>query len=420
MTVDAVAVGAGQRGFFVYGAWALRHPHRLRFVAVADPDPNRRDRFADAHGIGPSRRFADPNDLFSRGRLAVAAVVASDDRSHVPVTVSALEAGYEVLTEKPAAPDLDGLVTLVRAARRASGHLHVAHVLRFTPFFLTLHRVVTSGMIGDVVTVEHRENVASWHMAHSFVRGNWSRAGEATPLIVQKACHDFDILTWNVPSPVTALSSMGSLFEFRPDRAPPEATPRCTDGCPVGDCPYDARRIYLDTDDTGWPHHVLGDDLSPAGRLAALRSGPYGRCVYRAGSDVVDHQVVTMQTAAGTTIALHVHGHSAEEARTMRYDGTRGTLRGFFGRRHELEVTLHRTGSVRRFPVHAGTGGHGGGDDGLIAAFVESAADGRPGPTDLSEIVESHFLAYLAEEARISGATIDVSARRERLEGALR
>jgi hypothetical protein len=40
-------------------------------------------------------------------------------------------------------------------------------------------------------------------------------------MIVQKCCHDFDILTWNIPSPVTRLVSFGSLLEFRAERAPP-------------------------------------------------------------------------------------------------------------------------------------------------------------------------------------------------------
>ncbi len=420
MTVDAVLVGAGQRGRFVYGAWALRFPHRLRFVAVADPDPRRRRRFGDDHHIPPSRRFADADELFSHGRIATAAVIATDDRTHLRAATAALEAGYEVLVEKPAAHHLDGVVELARVAAAAEGNLHVAHVLRFTTFFLTLHRLVTSGSIGEVVTVEHRENVASWHMAHSFVRGNWGRAAEATPMIVQKACHDFDILTWNVPDPVVRLSSMGSLLEFRPERAPGGATERCTDPCPVVDCPYDARRIYLGTDATGWPHHVLGDDLTPQGRRIALRTGPYGRCVYRADSDVVDHQVVTMETASGATMVLCMHGHSAEEARTMRYDGTKGTLRAVFGRSQEIEVTDHRTGALRRVPVDAGTGGHGGGDDGLVAAFVGAAAEGRPSPVDLSVIIESHLLAFLAEEARITGTTIDVADRRAALVERLR
>ncbi len=420
MTVDAVLVGAGQRGRHVYGEWARRHPDRLRFVAVADPDPARRDAFGDLHGIPTSRRFPGGDELWAAGRLATAAFVATPDRSHLTDAANALTAGYEVLVEKPVAHTLDGVVDVARTARSASGHLHVAHVLRYTPFFQAVHDAVTAGTLGEVVTVHHRENVAAWHMAHSFVRGNWSSSVTSTPMIVQKACHDFDVLAWNVGAPVARIASFGSLFEFRPDRAPPGAAARCTDGCEVPDCPYDTRSIYLGTDATGWPHHVLTDDLTAEGRLRALRTGPYGRCVYTCGADVVDHQVVIMETTSGATITLDMHGHATEEERTMRYDGTRGTLRARFGRDPQIEISDHRTGARRRIPIERPRGGHGGGDDGLVSAFVEAAADHRPGPTDVAEAVESHLLAFCAEEARTSGEPIDVTARRRALEDRIR
>jgi predicted dehydrogenase len=410
--VTAVLVGAGQRGHHVYGAWALAHPDRLRFVAVTDPDPARRARLASTHGLGPADRHASAAALFDRGRIADACVVASPDREHHAAARRALALGYHVLVEKPMAATFEQSVDLVAAAAESSGTLHVAHVLRFTPFFQTLHAVVASGRLGDVVTVEHRENVAAWHMAHSFVRGNWSRSDEATPMIVAKCCHDFDILAWNLPSPVRRLASTGSLLEFRPERAPAGVTARCTDGCPVAACPYDARRVYLDPAQTGWPVHVLTDDLSRGGRLAALQTGPYGRCVYTAGSDVVDHQTVTMELESGASVALVMHGHSHEESRTMRYDGTRATLRGVFGRRQEIEVTDHADGAAERIPLTAGTGGHGGGDEGLLRAFLDSVGRGLPGLTEAAGSLESHLLSFAAEEARLSGGWVDVAARR--------
>jgi predicted dehydrogenase len=285
-------------------------------------------------------------------------------------------------------------------------------VLRFTPFFQTLREVIRSGRLGDIVTVEHRENVRSWHMAHSYVRGNWGRGEIATPMIVAKCCHDFDILHWNLGSPVTRLHSVGSLFEFHPERAPKGATARCTDPCPVTDCPYDARRIYLDPTMRGWPIHVITDDLSPEGRLEALKQGPYGRCAYRAESNVVDHQIVTMELESGTSVALIMHGHSHEESRTMRYDGTRATLRGVFGRQQSISVIDHVSGKPEEIEIGTAVGGHGGGDGGIMEAFLATIETGAPPATPAWESLESHFLAFLAEEARNTGAVIDVATRR--------
>lgn len=412
MTVDAILIGAGQRGHHVYGQWAFDNPDRIRLVAVADPQPDRLERFGDAHHIAESHRFGNPETLLSMPRLGEAAIVASPDRTHHLHVLAALAAGYHVLCEKPMAATLAHCYELVDATAEATGRLHIGHVLRFTPFFRTLNEVVRSGRLGEVVTVAHRENVRSWHMAHSYVRGNWSRAELAAPMIVAKCTHDFDVLHWNLDSPVVQLASVGSLFEFRPERAPVGATERCTDPCPVKGCPYDARRLYLNPALTGWPVHVITDDLSFEGRMKALQTGPYGQCVYQAGSNVVDHQVVMMETESGASVSLTMHGHSHEESRTMRYDGTRATLRGMFGRQQSIRVIDHVTGESEDVVIGDPTGGHGGGDAGIMEAFLDSIVSGTPPATSAADSLESHLLAFLAEEARLSGSVIEVGPRR--------
>jgi predicted dehydrogenase len=413
VTIEAVMVGAGQRGHHIYGRWALANPGRLHFVAVADPSEERLARFGEAHGIGKGDRYRDPLVLLG-SKAADAVVIASPDREHHAQVLAALSSGYHVLAEKPMAHTLEACFDLVAAAARSEGSLHIGHVLRFTPFFQTLHQVIASGRLGDIVTVEHRENVVAWHMAHSYVRGNWSQRETAPPMIVAKATHDFDILHWNLGSPARTISSVGNLFEFRPERAPAQATERCTDPCPVDDCPYDARRVYLNPALPGWPVHVITDDLSPEGRLRALKTGPYGRCAYKCGSDVVDHQVANLAFESGASASLTVHGHSHEEGRTMRYDGTRATLRGRFGRRQELTIHSHVTAEVEEVSIPSAASGHGGGDAGIIEAFLDSIELGKPPATSATESIESHLLAFLAEEARLEKMVIDVASRRRR------
>lgn len=406
VVTTAVMVGAGQRGYFTFGAYAAANPRQLRFVGVVDPNLARRQRFVAAH-VG-AVEYPSVDEWLAAGKLADTAFIASPDRHHYAAATGALRLGYDVLLEKPMAATLAQSIDLVRTAQETGRTLAVAHVLRYTPFFRKLNEVIRSGRLGDIVTVEHRENVWSFHMAHSFVRGNWAISAAATPMIVQKCCHDFDILNWNLDSPVASLSSVGSLFHFTPANAPDGATARCTDGCPVESCPFDARQ-YLNPAWTSWPVHVFTDDLSEQGRMTALRDGPWGRCVYSAGSDVVDHQVVTMQLESGASVVLVMHGHSAEDSRTMRYDGTRATLRGRFGRDSVIEVADHATGATEVVPIAAATGGHGGGDGGVIESFLDDVRAGRTPLTSAAGGVESHLLAFAAEEARLSGRRIDVS-----------
>jgi predicted dehydrogenase len=415
--IDAVMVGAGHRGNFSYGPYAERHPDELRFLAVADPIPARRDRFGVAHDIPAERRFAHWEELFARGPMAQACFVTSPDRDHHDAALAAMETGYEVLLEKPLAPTLAETVDLVQVSERMGRSLHVGKVLRYAPFFTTLHQIVASGRLGDIITVEHRENVAYFHMAHSFVRGNWSNAGRSSPMILAKCCHDFDILVWNLGRPVGRLQSFGSLIHFRPDQAPDGATARCTDGCPAGpSCPFDARRIYL-SGWTGWPVNTITEDLTPEGIERALRTGPYGRCVYQSDNNVVDHQTVNMELEDGASVVLVMHGHSHEEGRTMRYDGTRATLRGRFGLESSLEVHDHLTGTKEEIEIPPATSGHGGGDFGLVRAFLQAVRGEETSLATARQALESHLLAFAAEESRLSGSVVDMERFRQRALG---
>lgn len=417
--ITAVMVGAGTRGYYAYGPYALEHPNEIRFVAVAEPDPVRRERFAKAHNIPQARQYASWQALLEQGQEADALFNMTQDQMHYESTLAALDAGYDVLLEKPMTTRLEHAVHLVQVAEQKGRLLQICHVLRYTPFFSTLHAILASGRLGDVVTIEHRENVATWHMAHSFVRGNWCNEPMSSPMILAKCCHDLDILTWNMGRPVRRLQSFGSLMHFRPENAPPGATKRCTDGCPAaGECPFDARVIYLDPGRSTWPVVAMTDDLSMEGRRRALETGPYGRCVYDCDNDVVDHQTVNMEFEGGATAVLFMHGHSHEEGRTMRYDGTRATLRGKFGSQgSRIEIHDHLTGQCEAVAIPEAASGHGGGDEGILRSFVRVMRGDEPALTTARESLESHLLAWAAEASRHGGIVVDMDDFRARAEG---
>ena len=252
MTTDLILIGAGLRGADSYASYALEHPTEARFVAVAEPDTERRERFATLHGIPPERRFRDWQELLALPQLGAGALVCTQDRQHVAPAVAAMRAGYDVMLEKPMAPDRAGCVELTHTAEHTGRRLLICHVLRYTPFFRALNQVLMDGRIGEIVDVAHRENVVYWHMAHSFVRGNWRNTALSNPMLLAKCCHDLDVLVWNLGRPVQRLSSWGSLIEFRPDQVGPEIPGRCTDGCPIErECQYSAIKIYLEC--RPWP-----------------------------------------------------------------------------------------------------------------------------------------------------------------------
>lgn len=415
--VELVVVGAGHRARDAYGPYVLQHPDEARIVAVAEPNPVRRKQFAEQFDIGDERCFGAWEELMEQPQLAPALLNLTQDRMHVDSTIAALERGYEVLLEKPMAQTPDDCVRLVEASERTGRMLQICHVLRFTPFFRTLHEIVESGRLGQIISVEHRENIAYWHMAHSFVRGNWRNQGLSSPLILAKCCHDLDILYWN-HGRCRRLSSVGSLLHFRAENAPPGAPLRCTDGCPAADeCPFYAPRVY-GLPEAAWTRGTITEIQTPEMILDALWTGPYGRCVYHCDNDVVDHQIVAMEMESGVSVSMNFVGHSHREGRTLRIDGARATLRGTFIRGdYRMSIHDHLTNGAEEIELPDPDGGHGGGDAGLLHAFLEAIRLERTEAlTSARNSMESHLMAFAAEEARREGKVVEMGEYRGRLE----
>ncbi|MFZ0215475.1 MAG: Gfo/Idh/MocA family oxidoreductase [Candidatus Dormiibacterota bacterium] len=419
--VDAVLLGAGNRGHRAYGTYAREHLQgRLRFVAVAEPDDARRARFADLHDIPSSRQFRTWEDLVAEGPLARAAINTTMDRTHLASTEALLETGYDVLLEKPMATRPQDCVELVQQARALQRRLVVCHVLRYAPFFQRLRHLVASGRLGDVVSIDWRENLSYQHFVHSFVRGNWSNAGRTAPMILAKCSHDLDQLYWLLGRSAERVSSFGSLTHFVAERALPDMPERCTDGCPhADDCLWYAPRLYTDEEAPGFFRDAASIDHSETAMLEALRTGPYGRCVYRSDNDAVDHQVVMLDFGRGLTVSLTMQGASHVEGRTVRVDGMRATLLANQAK-NRIEIFDHGAAASETIEVGEGArgpyGAHGGGDGRLLEEFVAVLRGERTeAATEGAESLESHLLAFAAEESRRTGETVDMGEYRAAL-----
>ncbi|MCW8132222.1 MAG: Gfo/Idh/MocA family oxidoreductase [Planctomycetota bacterium] len=415
---EVVIVGCGGRGHG-YGKFAVNYPQEMKVVAVAEPNEARRERMRAEHNLPAERCFKTYDDLYAKGPLADALINGTMDRDHLPSTLGALKTGYHVLLEKPIASTPEDCVALVRASQDAGKILMICHTMRYCPFAYEHRRIMDSGRLGEIVTIEHKENVAYWHMAHSFVRGNWRNSVESSPMILQKCCHDMDYLYWMIGRKAVRMMSYGSLTHFRRDRVGPEIPERCTDGCPIeADCPYSALKHYAAPDGrmAGWVSHSPSfvHDGTLDGKLNALRTGPFGRCVFRCDNDVVDHMVIAAEFEGGLTLAFTMHGHSHDNVRTMRYSGTKGTLRAHMD---ENELTIHDYATGREETIRPGhaAGGHGGGDYGVTREFIRALRDRNYKPlTNVVDSLESHFMAFAAEESRVTGKQIEMAEYRAR------
>lgn len=406
--MKAALIGAGSRGMFAYGAYASKHPNEIQFIAVADPNEERRTHFAKLHEIPLEQQYVHWDDFLTKPKQCDTLFICTQDADHYEPAMKAMQAGYDIVLEKPMSPDPLETLRLAEEAEHLNRGLTVCHVLRYDLYFNTLKKLVDRKEIGDIVSIQWSENIGYWHFAHSFVRGNWRNSSSSSAMILAKCCHDLDLLQWLAGGQCESVSSFGDLSYFRERHAPLGSTERCTDGCAVEpECPYSALKLYYN-ENNSWPQDVVSLQNDLPTRWKALQEGPYGKCVFRCDNDVVDHQAVNMQFDNGVTVSFNISAFSSEITRTFKIMGTLGEITGH-RKSGELEMVLFNGHRERIVPASV-DGGHGGADTMLMREIVRRNhhQSGQSEPSRSSGMIsaESHLIAFAAEQSRLTGQTI--------------
>lgn len=381
--MNIAVIGAGNRA----RKYLSCLPGELRVAYIVEPEPLRLSSAAALCGVPASGCFTSIEEFFSVPRDIEAVIVATPDRLHVPVALEAVRHGCHVLLEKPVAQTLPDYMSLLEASLSRGVHVGVCLEMRFHPYFRRIKEIADGGLLGDIVEIDHTEHIGPDRMAHTFVRGLWSRVEDAGPIFLSKCCHDADFLMWLSGGSVVEVHSSGVIRKFRPDHAPYGATARCVD-CPVADCPYSAVRLYRDRRE--W---VDGFDVPPGGNLAdvidnELLTGRYGRCVYHCDNNVYDTQDVEATLSTGTKLHMHLEGTSMQEGRSTRIIGTKGVLEADGGHIVVPGLIDEDYSHLAGLPLHAGA------DKTLVEDFFSAVSSGRAPLATLSSALEGHKLCF--------------------------
>lgn len=406
----AIIIGAGGRGT-AYAQQMQKNPEKFKVVGVSDPIKVRRDNMQSMFGFPDENCYETWEEILDRPKMADFAVIATMDDMHYAPAMKAIERGYHLLLEKPVAQTPEECIDIALAAEKKGVSVLVCHVLRYTPFCKTVKKLVMDGVIGEIMSVIAVEAVGDVHQTHSYIRGDWHREDETTPMLLAKCCHDLDIIQWLIDKPCKKVSSFGDLTYFRPENAPEGAPERCVDSdCPAKDtCPYGSEKIYLNTKRTGlWRTVTRGHskEYLPTEEevLEGLRNTNFGACVFHANNNVVDHQIVNMEFEGGATATLTMNAFN-RGGRYIRLFGTKGELYAYYNNT-EITVYSFETRELQKFPVQKTeesiTGGHGGGDDGIIEELYEYLSGSYTGycAADIDISVKNHLIGFAAEKAR--------------------
>ena len=409
--VTVTIVGLGERGAQTYGRYIMAHPDVAKIVAICDKNEEKLEELGNEFNVPQEFRFNDFEVLNSKERLSDIIIIATCDADHFYQTKAALNKGYDILLEKPISPDRLECIEIEKLATKLKRNVTVCHVMRYTAYYRKLKQLINANVIGKIIGINQVENVAYWHQAHAFVRGNFRNSKETSPMILQKCCHDMDLMAWLVDGYPIDVSSTGELNYFKQENAPKNASKRCVDCLERKNSPYDAVHFYIDGFNAlpeeekpfRWPFAMLAVNPTEEKLYNALKMGPYGRCVYYCDNDVVDFQEATIHFDNGVTGHLTMTAFTYDGGRQTKVMGTKGELYldeirgeivvGVYGRPKEIIPFSDLTNDFS---------GHGGGDAVMMKELFETFDSNLVCSTKISNSVASHLMCFAAETSRLN------------------
>ena len=402
-------IGAGHRGRNAY-ARLLRSYEDVEIVSFVDTDIKRLESCKEEFGVEKEFIFDIADDFFKRmdeNKFVDTLIIATPDRDHYDICMKALDYGLNILLEKPISPIPEEVAKIAKKAKDKGKVFMICHVLRYSPFFVKIKEILDSGAIGKIMSINHNENIGYYHFAHSFVRGNWRNEDISSPLVLQKSCHDMDILLYLTGANPVTVSSFGKLSYFKEENQPVGASDRCLD-CKYQDtCIYSAKDFYKGNPGSQW-RHMVDVTMTDSGLENALREGPYGRCVYKCDNNVCDHQAISIEFDNDIEVVFNLTAFSNNVHRDLKIQGTEGEL---IADDHTMKISVKRFNEYKSavYDVITNSSGHGGADYGIIDAFVKSIrGDGAEVKTGANESVMSHMMCFASEVSRKEGREVKI------------
>ncbi len=367
-------IGCGAMGLGVVEALLACDP-RLQVAAICDPDSRSVNKALGALESRPEI-CPDYHEIMAMPDVQWV-MIASWNCYQSEQVVAAFEAGKHVFCQKPIALSLDECVRMKNAWEASDErHFNVGFTLRYSPHYRKIKQLIDDGCIGSIISIEFNETIDFNHGA--FIMGDWRRLKKNTGThLLEKCCHDIDLVNWMLNSRANRVASFGGLDFFLPENA----------------------------------HHV--ERVGPRDDGKAAYGTWQGRGLveldpFRADKDIVDNQVAIVEYENGVRATFHTNTNAAIPERRMYILGTEGAIRSDV---MPGTIELRRIGwesETQDFSTK-GSGGHGGGDKILARELADSMLDGVPPSVGLIEGLVSAVTCFAIDDAMDTGTVVDVT-----------
>ncbi|MFT4156678.1 MAG: Gfo/Idh/MocA family oxidoreductase [Microbacterium sp.] len=423
--------GAGHRAQLYVDAILGAHSERAELGAIVEPNPVRAEHYAKqvSDAAAPAPRLATPDELEAviREEYVDRVIICSRDDLHAELIVRSLEAGADVVVEKPLTIDAPSAARIEEAVTRTGRKVVLTFNYRYSPRNSALRQVIQHGTIGDVTSIDFSWMLDTNHGADYFRR--WHREKKNSGgLLVHKASHHFDLVNWWIRSQPTRVYASGGLRFYGAENARARGL---------------GTRPERGTHDDGDPFEL---DLRTDERLKTLYLDAEHHDGYRRDLDVFsegitieDNLALVVDYASGATLSYSLNAHSPWEGYRVAVNGTLGRAElevveraavltgaglhpridpslsgheGMSGIRPEGErfIVQRHWEAAYEVPIDGGAGGHGGGDTLLLSDVFEGPGDDPLGrPADWTDGIRSIAVGIAGNRSLETRLPVDVA-----------
>ena len=426
--LSCVILGYGDRSSR-YAEYAKTAPDQLEVIGVIDISDVKLAQAKEKFNLADSQLYKSLDAFLAENVKCDFVINGTMDQLHYETTMKLLDKSYDILLEKPVTGNPQELLDIEKKATEKGCKIVVCHVLRYTPFYSTIKKIIDSGKIGKIMNMQLNEHVWHGHFVNSYVRGKWRSEKECgSGFLLAKCCHDTDLMCWlnnkTVPSRVSSFGSRSFLCE---KNAPEGATQYCYQ-CPhQKDCMFDAYKFQLEKDFI--PFYTWQDmdkpldEITREEKIEFLKHHAYGQCVFKTDMDIVDRQCVSVEFEDGSVGTLNMVGGASKAGRHIHIVCEYGEVVGYiednkiicrvFDKEEvfykDTVIDLNEKNSIDDEEDNS-IAGHYGGDYFIMKDLMLylNGLQTSVSTTVITDSVNSHLICYAAEKSRKESVIVDL------------
>ncbi|CZT48446.1 probable dehydrogenases and related proteins [Rhynchosporium secalis] len=372
-------IGLGGRSSFYYAALAKDFQATSLIVGLCDTNQTRMNVANDAlveleYPSAPLPTYkAEDFEKMIKETKPDEIIVTTMDRTHDIYIIKALEAGCNVITEKPMTIDETRCQAIIDTVNRTGKKVRVTFNYRYAPHNTKVYELLGEGVIGKVNSIHFEWALNTSHGADYFRR--WHRdKRNAGGLLVHKSTHHFDLINfWLRSSPVSVVAQGGLMFYGRENAEQRGVTEFYTRAHGSEVAKKDPFALHMEE------HEQLKKLY-----LNAEHEDAYYRdqSVFGDGISIEDTMGVLVRYESGAILTYSLTAYAPWEGFRVVFNGTKGRLeldvveqsyvnsggeQGAEGALDKCTVTLRPLfEKPTEIEISSGAGGHGGGDPVLL------------------------------------------------------